>query len=238
MAITSHKRSRMEIYMKKIIIFFLSISIIFTGCGMAAGSKSQNTSNAVPTSNAKSDVAAKKITSYNGRDREKVKKHLEQYSSDYDELQKTDVFLITAPVAMRKEKLNDFIKSVKQGKKVSMDVITFTVEGDAIPVYIQYNGNDFYCYDSLVNDSNDSDDSMQFTEKKYKNMYLLNIPDKEYSNIDLSGVDIGFQEFVLSNKKIDDYASFEKLKENNFSITISPFDSEKLAKEHIKSTDK
>ena len=57
-------------------------------------------------------------------------------------------------------------------------------------------------------------------------MYLLDIPDEEFSDIDLSKMDTGFQQFVLSNEKVGDYSSFKKLKDDNYSIKISPFDSE------------
>jgi hypothetical protein len=57
-------------------------------------------------------------------------------------------------------------------------------------------------------------------------MYLLDIPDEEFSDIDLSKMDTGFQQFVLSNEKVGDYSSFKKLKDDSYSIKISPFDSE------------
>lgn len=225
---------RMEINMKKSIILFLSMSIIFTGCGLTAENESSETANRASASDTKSVEMDISITAYNGRDREEVEKHLEQYPTDFDELKETEVFLSTAPFSMRKEKLNEFIECVQQGETTSVDMITFTTEGDPVPSYIQYNGSNFYCYQSLIHDTYDTEDSIQFTEKKYKNMYLLDISDEDFSDLDLSEVSAGFQEFVLSNEKIDDYASFEKSEEDSFSVRISPFDSEEVAKEHIK----
>lgn len=174
-----------------------------------------------------SDIYRKKqVTSYQGRNRKKVKKHLEQYPVNFDDLKETDVFVNTSPYAMRKEKLKDFIESVQRGENASVDIVTFTIEGDPVFAYIQYNGKNFYCYESFENDSYAANNTRQFKEKNYKYMYLLDIPDEEFSDIDLSKMDIGFQQFVLSNEKVGDYSSFKKLKDDNYSIKISPFDSE------------
>lgn len=223
--------------MKKVIIIFLSASIIFTGCGVLAGDESSDMANGNTISDTRSTETGTRIASYNGRDSEEVKKHLEQYPTDFDALEETDVFLNTISVSMRKEKLNEFIECVQRGENTSMDMITFTMEGDAVPVYIQYNGKNFYCYESFTNDSYAAENSKQFVETKYKNMYLLDIPNEEFSDIDLSGVDTGFQQFVLSNEELDDYTSFEKSEEDSYSIRISPFDSEEAAKENIKTTE-
>lgn len=174
-----------------------------------------------------SDIYRKKqVTSYQGRNREKVKKHLEQYPVNFDDLKETDVFVNTSPYAMRKEKLKDFIESVQRGENASVDIVTFTIEGDPVFAYIQYNGKNFYCYESFENDSYAAKNTRQFKEKNYKYMYLLDIPDEEFSDIDLSKMDTGFQQFVLSNEKVGDYSSFKKLKDDSYSIKISPFDSE------------
>lgn len=225
--------------MKKKIFIFLSAAIIcmgciFTGCGAMTGGVVSDPVNGTPVSEKEDMETDTHTDSYQGRDREKVQKHLEQYPTSYKELKETDVFVNTASVAMRKEKLDEFIASVQRGESTSVDIITFTIEGDAVPVYIQCNGKDFYCYESFANDSYAAKNSDQYTENTYKNMYLLDIPDREFSDIDLSGMDTGFRQFVLSNEKIKDYSSFKKSEEDSYSIRISPFDSEKEAKKHIR----
>ena len=186
-----------------------------------------------------SDIYRKKqVTSYQGRDRKKVKKHLEQYPMNFDDLKETDVFVNTSSYALRKEKLNDFIESVQRGENKSVDIVTFTIEGDPVLVYIQYNGKNFYCYESFENDSYAAKSARQFNEKNYKYMYLWDIPDEEFGDIDLSKMDTGFQQFVLSNEKLGDYSTFKKMKDDSYSIKVSPFNSEKAVKEYLQRSNK
>ena len=172
------------------------------------------------------------------RQGKKVKKHLEQYPMNFDDLKETDVFVNTSSYALRKEKLNDFIESVQQGENKSVDIVTFTIEGDPVLVYIQYNGKNFYCYESFENDSYAAKSARQFNEKNYKYMYLWDIPDEEFGDIDLSKMDTGFQQFVLSNEKLGDYSTFKKMKDDSYSIKVSPFNSEKAVKEYLQRSNK
>lgn len=225
--------------MKKAITIFLSaviifVGCIFTGCGAMTGDVTSDETKGTPVSEKEDTETDTHTDLYQGRDREKVQKHLEQYPVSFQELKKADVFVNTVSVALRKEKLYEFLASVQRGECTSMDIITFTIEGDAVPVYIQYNGKNFYCYESFANDSYAAKNSDQYTENTYKNMSLLDIPDGEFSDIDLSGMDTGFRQFVLSNAEIKDYSSFKKSEGDSYSIRISPFDSEKEAKKHIR----
>lgn len=225
--------------MKKTITILGSAAIIFmgcifTGCGAKTGDVASDPVKETSVSVKEDTETDTHTDSYQGRDREKVQKHLEQYPVSFQELKKADVFVNTVSVALRKEKLYEFLASVQRGESTSVDIITFTIEGDAVTVYIQYNGKNFYCYESFENDSYAAKNSDQYTENTYKNMYLLDIPDEEFSDIDLSGMDTGFRQFVLSNEKIEDYSSFKKSEGDSYSIRISPFDSGKEAKKHIR----
>lgn len=79
------------------------------------------------------------------RDLETIKEHFTQYSNDSEEL-----FYSEAYVAVHgKEKwgtvyLEKFLENVEQKKPAKLDIIQFTVEGDAIIYYLNYNGEDFY----------------------------------------------------------------------------------------------
>ena len=224
--------------MKKHILIFLSISIIFTACDARARNGVSDTTNATPTLEKEYQETNSRITSYQGRDRKKVKKHLEQYPMNFDDLKETDVFVNTSSYALRKEKLNDFIESVQRGENKSVDIVTFTIEGDPVLVYIQYNGKNFYCYESFENDSYAAKSARQFNGKNYKYMYLWDIPDEEFGDIDLSKMDTGFQQFVLSNEKLGDYSTFKKMKDDSYSIKVSPFNSEKAVKEYLQRSNK
>lgn len=79
------------------------------------------------------------------RNPETIKEHLSQYSNDYEELLYSEAYV----VVHGKEKwgtvyLEDFLENVEQKKPAEMDIIQFTVEGDAILYYLNYNGEDFY----------------------------------------------------------------------------------------------
>ena len=224
--------------MKKHILIFLSISIIFTACDARARNGVSDTTNATPTLEKEYQETNSRITSYQGRDRKKVKKHLEQYPVNFDDLKETDVFVNTSSYALRKEKLNDFIESVQRGENKSVDIVTFTIEGDPVLVYIQYNGKNFYCYESFETDPYAAKSARQFNEKNYKYMYLWDIPDEEFGDIDLSKMDTGFQQFVLSNEKLGDYSTFKKMKDDSYSIKVSPFNSEKAVKEYLQRSNK
>ena len=224
--------------MKKHILIFLSISIIFTACDARARNGVSDTTNATPALEKEYQETNSRITSQQGRDRKKVKKHLEQYPVNFDDLKETDVFVNTSSYALRKEKLNDFIESVQRGENKSVDIVTFTIEGDPVLVYIQYNGKNFYCYESFENDSYAAKSARQFNEKNYKYMYLWDIPDEEFGDIDLSKMDTGFQQFVLSNEKLGDYSTFKKMKDDSYSIKVSPFNSEKAVKEYLQRSNK
>ena len=104
--------------MKKHILIFLSISIIFTACDARVRNGVSDTTNATPTLEKEYQETNSRITSYQGRDRKKVKKHLEQYPMNFDDLKETDVFVNTSSYALRKEKLNDFIESVQRGENI------------------------------------------------------------------------------------------------------------------------
>lgn len=69
-------------------------------------------------------------------------------------------------------------------------------------------------------------------------MYLWDIPDEEFGDIDLSKMDTGFQQFVLSNEKLGDYSTFKKMKDDSYSIKVSPFNSEKAVKEYLQRSNK
>lgn len=207
----------------------LLMACIFTGCGVTSDTIKET---AAP--NAKHTGTDVRIASYHGRDSEKVKEHLEQYPTDIEKLKETNVFIDFNSFAMRRDRLQQFMASVQRGEIASLDIMAFTVEGDPIPAYIQYNGKNFYCYQSFANDSYASKDAKPFEEMKFKNMYLLDVPNEEFYDIDFTGMDRGFQQFILSNEEIKDYASFQKSQEYNCSIQIPPFDSEKEAKAHVK----
>ena len=220
--------------MKKVAILSVLIAtycLCFVGCGTKAMNSPEETMEAAvsPAASAAAEETGEKIsvTPYNGRNKEKIIKHLAQYPANFEQLEKIDSCCIsTMGYSLNVEKLEEFVDKARRGEKASVDIITFTVEGTATPEYIQYNGRDYLCFEDCSNpDMYSSEDSEEHIQKKYKYMYYFEMTDykKELPDVDFTGVDEEFMLFVLSNKRFSDYQSYRKSDDTGYSVRISPF---------------
>lgn len=185
------------------------------------------------------------VESYNGRNSEEIKNHFAQYPSNYKELIKYAVPVVTVSVTTNKNMIQNFYEKYKKGKESSLDFITFGNEGGNIYHYIQYNGKDlfYYCFSEEMNDICEI----------FQNVYLFDVPDKYFDSFDASKLPEPFQVFVLSTDKLSKYDEYENLSEkkanNNEeeqkntgshleSFQISPFCTEKECNDFLKANQK
>ncbi len=85
------------------------------------------------------------------RNLDTVKAYLTGFSNEYEELMQSENCLISVhgSVEQGEERFEQFYQAVSLGEPAELTIIQFTVEGDAIIDYLNYNGTDFY----LVHDN-------------------------------------------------------------------------------------
>lgn len=88
------------------------------------------------------------------RDFDTIKEYLGTYSNELHELNKTESFIILhGTYHSGKEYWDAFLESVDKGEPAEVVMVQFTVEGDAILYYLQYNGRDFYAVEDYSRDA-------------------------------------------------------------------------------------
>ncbi len=189
------------------------------------------------SSSSESASSAKRIEIpfYDGRDDAKIMERFDLYPETLEELQNTNIFVSTIAVAFNRELVESFVDEVEKGEKTHLDLVTFTVEGDSCPVYIQYDGNDFYYIEYTGRDSYGKGNEL-YPSEIYKYLSLIEIPNDEYEDIDFTGIRTGNRSLVLSDKIVSTDKECEKLVdggENVHVIPVSAFTSEQELKEHM-----
>lgn len=214
--------------MKKITRQFLAPLLLLcvyciccAGCGFGGLGKED--------ANKTEERGEKTASTYLGRDVDKIREHLSQFPTDYDQLKKWDILILTSDVTFHRGLYDDFISAVESGRQASLDAVSFTPKGDIISTYIQYNGKDFYYYQGSENESSYAG-SGTYNQGTYQYMSLLKVPNRNFENIDFSGMTDGFIDFVLSDKKMSKYDDVENFSGDYLSLRISPLSSEKEAK--------
>ncbi len=95
---------------------------------------------------------------------------LSAYPNDYEALLQTDAFVVVhGTVKSGLEQWNTFIDSTKDGKPAYVELVQFTVEGDAIITAIQYTGD---YYHVLTDYSRDAWGNTGMVEHEYGYLYL------------------------------------------------------------------
>lgn len=96
---------------------------------------------------------------------------LSEYSDDYEKLCNGDAFVVThGEVSAGMDKWETFMTKYSRGEEAQVDVIRFTVEGDAIITGVYYEGGVFY----LVEDSTrDAWGSGTYTEYEFTCMNVI-----------------------------------------------------------------
>lgn len=83
-----------------------------------------------------------------------AKKELQDYSNDYEELCKENAFVVThGEVTTGYDKWEAFLNGYEQGEESLVDVIRFTVEGDAIITRIWYENGAFHIIEDSTRDA-------------------------------------------------------------------------------------
>lgn len=93
-----------------------------------------------------------------------VKKELEDYSNDYEELCNGEAFVVThGVVSAGYDKWEAFVNGYERGENVSVDVIRFTVEGDAIIIRVWYENGVFHILEDSTRDAWGVSDYAEYT---------------------------------------------------------------------------
>lgn len=106
---------------------------------------------------------------------EEIRAILASYPADYENIIKTDCYVISNIEEITNQELYDeFVKNVSEGIADEITIVRFTAEGDPIYKYISYNGEDFYCVEDVSRDEfkGNGDNYIEYTYK-----YLVNITD-------------------------------------------------------------
>lgn len=83
-----------------------------------------------------------------------VRKELEDYSNDYEELCNGEAFVVThGVITAGYDKWEMFLNGYEQGEESLVDVIRFTVEGDAIITRIWYENGAFHIIEDSTRDA-------------------------------------------------------------------------------------
>lgn len=106
------------------------------------------------------------------RDFDTIKEYLGTYSNELHELNKTESFIILhGTYHSGKEYWDAFLESVDKGEPAEVVMVQFTVEGDAILYYLQYNGTDFYVVEDYSRDAWSAEPG--YLEKTYPYLSVL-----------------------------------------------------------------
>lgn len=96
------------------------------------------------------------------RDLDTVKQHLSEYSNDFADLEKAQCYMSVHGIEHHgSEYWDEFYGKVQKNEPAQIDIIQFTMEGDAVIDYISYDGSSFY----VVHDS--SRDAFAASGDKY-----------------------------------------------------------------------
>lgn len=95
---------------------------------------------------------------------------LSAYPNDYDAILETDAFVVVhGTVKSGMDKWNAFLDSIKEGRPSYVELVEFTVEGDAIITAIQYTGD---YYHMLADHTRDTWGNADMVEHEYGYLYL------------------------------------------------------------------
>lgn len=93
-----------------------------------------------------------------------VKKELEDYSNDYEELCNGEAFVVIhGEISAGYDKWERFVNAYERGESVSVDVIRFTVEGDAIIIRVWYENGVFHILEDSTRDAWGVGDYAEYT---------------------------------------------------------------------------
>lgn len=94
-----------------------------------------------------------------------VKEHLAEYPDDFDKLCETNAFVVMhGEILLGLEKWENFLETVKKGESTSVDIVQFTVEGDAIITNLTYAENSYYV---VVDNTRDFWGTGEYIEDKF-----------------------------------------------------------------------
>ncbi len=134
-----------------------------------------------------------------------VKEKLAKYPTDYEAVLQMDAYIIVhGTVKKGQEKWDDFLLAVQNGETAEIDIVGFTVEGDPIITYLQFDGEAFL----MVRDNTrDAWGNGAVTESKYS--YLNILQDSDDTEAVLSGVPNLTRE-QLSSGAYETYMLFQR----------------------------
>ena len=93
-----------------------------------------------------------------------ARKKLEDYSNDYEELCNGDAFVVThGKVTAGYDKWERFVNAYERGEEALVDVIRFTVEGDAIIIRVWYENGVFHILEDSTRDAWGVGDYAEYT---------------------------------------------------------------------------
>ncbi|MCM1044926.1 MAG: DUF4362 domain-containing protein [Candidatus Gastranaerophilales bacterium] len=128
-----------------------------------------------------------------GRDGESIKAYLSAFSNELADYEATEecFVLLHGDVAYGQENWDRFVDSANQGTPAYVILVQFTVEGDAILQYLEYDGMDFYRFSDYSRDAFGGTGNRYF-EETYA--YLRSLPchdtqGNEYSYVFLTDSD-------------------------------------------------
>ncbi len=99
---------------------------------------------------------------------EEIREILASYPDDYENIIKTDCYVISNIEEITNQELYDeFVKNVSEGIADEITIVRFTSEGDPIYKYLFYNGESFYCVNDISRD-NFKGNADNYTEYTYK----------------------------------------------------------------------
>lgn len=139
-----------------------------TAAGMAAGTEESAQPAATP---AAGDI--------HGRNLEEIKDYLAQYPDTLQELSEAECYVVLHGKEYNgREYLDAFMGNVRMEVPDELVIVQFTVEGDPILVYLNYDGENAYCVEDASRDAW-AGNGEKYLEKDYDSVWLTGEADTE-----------------------------------------------------------
>lgn len=113
------------------------------------------------------------------RDQEEIKDYLAQYPDSLQELSETECYVVLhGKEYSGREYLDSFMANVQTETADELVIVQFTVEGDPILIYLNYNAGNVYCVEDTSRDAWAGNGEKYF-EKVYDSVWLSGEADTE-----------------------------------------------------------